>query len=302
MMLSAVMMVKNEAAMLSVNLAYHRAMGIKDFWVVDNGSTDGTTELLEHERRVHGDVRWTSEPDRFSQSELTTEIAAEAFAAGSDWILPIDADEFWWIADGSLQGALRSARGVGAIICEVDNFVQHRSVIDELASSLKTMTYSAVPLGTIETAQELVEAGKIAFVESAYPPKQILRASRRLVIGIGNHSAGNVAGSRERSSTIRVLHAPIRSPAALHRRAALGRQFEEHCPDPGLGWHVRRWARLESEGTLGVDWDANSQRFGRLRLRGSSHGLKRDLRLRNGVLPFIDEASPKRSRVSTVGR
>jgi hypothetical protein len=127
MKLSAVMMVKDEASILSVNLAYHRSLGVDVFWIVDNGTTDETTSILEYEQRVHGDVQWWSEADRFAQSDMTTALAAEAIKAGADWILPIDADEFWWTAEGSFRRKLQEADRVGAIVRSVDNCVQRHS-------------------------------------------------------------------------------------------------------------------------------------------------------------------------------
>lgn len=176
------------------------------------------------------------------------------------------------------------------MVCGVDNFVQRRSVIEDQPSSLATMTYSVIPNGTIETAQELVESGAIGFVEMVYPPKQILRASSELVIRMGNHSATNLAGSKLPVSTIRVLHAPIRARSKLRQRAKLGERAANQYPNSSTSWHLKRWARLATEDSLEEDWKANSQRFGRLRVGGSFHQLRRDLRLRNAVVPFLERS------------
>ncbi len=54
-MIFGVMMVRNEADILRINLLYHLASGIDQVLVVDNGSTDGTAAILEgfaeHEAR-----------------------------------------------------------------------------------------------------------------------------------------------------------------------------------------------------------------------------------------------------------
>jgi len=49
--IAVVVIVKNELPSLLEWLAFHRAVGIRDFIVVDNGSTDGTWELLKRLRR-----------------------------------------------------------------------------------------------------------------------------------------------------------------------------------------------------------------------------------------------------------
>ncbi len=289
MKLTAVMMVRNEEMVLPVNLAYHRSLGVDEFWIIDNGSTDGTIEFLSASERIHGDIHWRSVPEPLHQGEATTSIAAEAIKAGADWILPIDADEFWWSEEGALRGTLVEASDVGALVCGVDNFVQRRSVYHERSDSLMTMTYRAEPIGTTESARELVETGEIGFVEIVYPPKQILRAAGDLTIGIGNHSAENLAGPADACSTIRVLHAPIRSRSALVQRAEHGRRREAVYSSLNASWHLRRWARLADEGTIYDDWRANSQKFGRLQVGGGRRKLVRDLRLKSAVAPFVKQ-------------
>ncbi len=47
------MTVRNEALRLPSTLRQHRALGVNRFFVVDNGSTDGTLDLLAGEPDVH---------------------------------------------------------------------------------------------------------------------------------------------------------------------------------------------------------------------------------------------------------
>ena len=281
------MMVRDERTILATNLAYHRSVGVEEFFIVDNGSTDGTADILANEEHRYGDVHWRLESGPFRQSEITTALASEATAAGADWIVPIDADEFWWTDGADLPSVLGESPDVGGFLCPVDNFVQRRSVRRERTRSLLSMTYRAEPTGTVETARELVEVGESGFVEIAYPPKQILRATARLVVGTGNHTALNTAGPIEETSTLRVLHAPIRSRSRLVRRAAHGDRIAAVNADPGTGWHMRRLSRLADEGTLNAEWAASSHRFGQLSVNGRRRALVRDYRLRNAIAPFV---------------
>ena len=47
-------------------------------------------------------------------------------------------------------------------------------------------------------------------------------------------------------------------------------------PDPDIGWHSKRFARLEQEGRLDQEWQANSQREGVLDLPNTACPVVRD--------------------------
>jgi hypothetical protein len=102
-----VLMVRDEADIIEDNLRYHRAQGVDFFVVGDNGSTDGTVEILErHERagilrleRIEGDWQGV-------QTGGQTRIARIAGEMGADWVIHNDADEFWWPLAGNLKQAL----------------------------------------------------------------------------------------------------------------------------------------------------------------------------------------------------
>ena len=81
MQIFGVMMVRDEVDILRVNILHHLALGIDQFLIVDNGSSDGTDLLLEELSR-DGRVQWTRDPGPYYQSEITTELAHEAFLRG----------------------------------------------------------------------------------------------------------------------------------------------------------------------------------------------------------------------------
>ena len=91
MKIFGLMMVRNEADILRVNLLHHLAAGIDRFLVVDNGSSDGSDQILREMSR-DGRVSWTRDDGRYRQAEITTGLAHEARSAGADWVIPIDVD------------------------------------------------------------------------------------------------------------------------------------------------------------------------------------------------------------------
>lgn len=100
--------VRDEADVLEVNLRVHRALGVDSFAVLDNGSTDGTAEILERWRAA-GLAHVITDPDADTDEvfrEWQTRLAKLATAElGADWIINNDADEFWWPLSGDLKEA-----------------------------------------------------------------------------------------------------------------------------------------------------------------------------------------------------
>ncbi len=288
-MIFAVMMVRNERDILPVNLRYHLQSGIDHILVADNGSTDGTAAVLEEfaaTSRVHVFAR----PGPFHQADTTTELAREAFLRGARWVLPIDADEFWHVPNGHLHDILEDFAETGALEVEVVNFVQRREQDALDVRGLLTMTRRVpAPVGTAGEAAELVESGRIAFVECRYPPKYVSRACIALQIGQGNHRVSGTDGPVRKTDAIVCLHAPLRARDALAIwKVEQGRRIEEVNHYLRQAWHVRRWRRLADAGGIEAEWAANSYRDDCLDVNGEQHPLATDTTLRDVVEPWIE--------------
>jgi hypothetical protein len=127
MRLAMAMKVRDEADILELNLRYHRAQGIDEFIVTDNGSTDGTLEILERWRE-RGHLRLISEPNaddfRDQGHWWVTRMGRMGADLGADWVLHADADEFWWPVDGDLRQSFSAVPAeYGAIIGPRTEFV-----------------------------------------------------------------------------------------------------------------------------------------------------------------------------------
>ena len=89
--LGATLIVRNESLRLPAVLDHHRRIGVDRFFVVDNGSSDGTLELLLAEPDVH--VFWTDAPFRTRKGHWRGALVEEFFQ--DCWSLHIDADELF---------------------------------------------------------------------------------------------------------------------------------------------------------------------------------------------------------------
>ena len=188
-------LVRNEVDIIEVNLRHHFATGIDEAIVIDNGSTDGTLEVIA-ELAEELPIQLSSEVGHIYQGERVTRLARFAAGQGADWVLPIDADELWVATGTPLREVLEEAPAdVRALFVEVVNFVQRRDVLVARPGVLATMTMRpAQVVGTAEEASSLVRSGAVGWVEIAYAPKCVHRASSELRIGRGTISPALRAG------------------------------------------------------------------------------------------------------------
>src|SRR2546423_10475194 len=96
--------VRDEADVLEDNLRSHRALGVDFFVVTDNGSVDGTSEILERYEQagLAHVIRIETGTLRDNEEDWTTRmarLAATEFEA--DWGFHDDADELWWAVHGT---------------------------------------------------------------------------------------------------------------------------------------------------------------------------------------------------------
>jgi hypothetical protein len=99
-------MVKSEENIIFESLVWHFCIGFRKFVIIDNGSTDGTRNLIERFRRRvkdHAFVVVIDYPDNSEgisvrQSNLLTSGGLLAHTMWKDvqWVFPLDADEFLW--------------------------------------------------------------------------------------------------------------------------------------------------------------------------------------------------------------
>jgi len=286
-------MVRNEVDIVRLNVLYHLSLGVDRVIVADNGSTDGTDEVLRQMSAEDERVRWRRDEGSFLPSRIATELAREAFEEGADWLLPVDADEFWHVPRGDLRSVLEGSKA-GALIAPVVNFIQRRGQEESSPDALLHMTRRvATPIGPPGVGQDLVEARKIAFVEKMYPPKNVSRPTAEIEIQTGNHSVSGVNGPKERTDRLICLHAPIRSRDSLAERVRSARRAGEAGRKEGQGRNRRRLAELGEAG-IQAEWEANSYRNNALDVYGERHPVIFDPRLRDAVSPFVAQPSWKK--------
>jgi glycosyl transferase family 2 len=287
MKIFGVTLVRSEADIIAVTIRYHLQLGLDGVFVLDNASSDGTDKILMRLARADDRIRWTRHEAEYQQAELTTGLAQEALRAGADWIVPFDADEFWYAPCRPFRQVLASSNA-GALRAQVLHYIQAREQSRRSPEALLTITRRAPrTIGPPDHGRALVEAQKIGYVEAMYSPKWISRVSMNLEISAGNHSAGNLAGQPETTMELVCLHAPIRSRDTLVLKAAQSRRLEAARRPPADGWHTHRVRRLLEEGSIDAEWAANSYKDDALDVYGTQRPVVFDPTLRDAVAPFL---------------
>ncbi len=263
-MLVGISIVRNEEDLVETTIRHHLAQGVELVLIADNDSTDGTVRELERLAKLDRRIRWSRTGNiGFRQSEVATELARSALKSGAKWVLPFDADEFWW-APGGLSSALRDC-AADAISVQVINFVQRREQIRREPKAVLSAVYRCdAPFGDFRQVRLLVEAGTISYVEASYQRKYICRAVAGMAIGPGNHLVKGVGRKRLRSKRFACLHLPLRAREIFIEKAEQATRLEAAGVPAWHGWQSHRFARFLREGRTDEEWAANSQLDGSL--------------------------------------
>ncbi len=280
-------MIRNEVDILRLNVLYHLSLGIDRMLIVDNGSTDGTGEVLQELGKQDSRVRWTYDSGPYRQTEIMTKLAREAYREGADWVVQIDADEFWYAPAGDFRETLETSEA-GVLRAQVVNFIQRRKQKESVPEAMLHMTMrSAEPIEPPGRAQDLVEKRKIGFVEKAYPRKCISRPTGEIIIEAGNHKVSGTFGTGGRTDRIFCFHAPMRSLSSLKERVRTASRPAEAGRKPGQGRYRHMLSSFEDDSVIEQEWAANSYKDDHLDVYGEKHPVTFDPRLRDAVAPFI---------------
>ena len=126
MRVTAILAVRNERAYLGNCLGHLIENGL-DYIVVDNGSTDGTTELLKQPRFARHllDVRSHPYNGAFDWTGLMQARETAARDCGADWVLFVSADEVMhsYVAGETLAEGIVRLDAAGAEVIDFNEFV-----------------------------------------------------------------------------------------------------------------------------------------------------------------------------------
>lgn len=172
-MIAAVMLVKDEADIIGHTIQHLLDEGVGRVYVMDNLSSDGTTEILAALEEATGAVHVIRDEEvGYWQDRKTTALAQLAWADGARWIVPCDADEIWQASTRGMTVAevlTREGPDVQIVRAEILNHVPRGDDDPDEPNPVKRIEW------------RLAQAGAL--------PKVACRAAADLEIHMGNHSA-----------------------------------------------------------------------------------------------------------------
>jgi hypothetical protein len=274
----AVSVVRNCRDIIALSVLHHVLLGVDRCIVIDNGSTDGTTELLRGIAKRVPKVEIRSDPSDFRQAEMMNAVVNEYTRNRKTFVIPFDADEFWDVQLGTVMQRM-GQEGANALANPVVNFVQSRSVA--APTRLSWLRAFRAVATTFPGGKAPVYDRQCSFVEIEYPRKMIFCAEGEVAIGIGAHDVRMPDRTLANCDQFCCLHLPLRSKAELAKRAF------DHEPrrrpfraQPDHSWHLRHIHEMMVGGESEAAWRANSyDGSGMIDIFGQHRLTKIDMRL-----------------------
>ena len=244
------LLVRNEIDVIRKNIEFHLNKGVDFIIATDNGSTDGTRDVLvAYEKK--GLLYLIDEKQQdHSQSKWVNRMSKVAFQDfGADFIFHCDADEFWFPKSGDLKTEIKNSSADVLYVNLINVLLENKDGNEKFPEDAN---YAVV--NPIETTNYEEDSKSEKFYLFKYPPKVIFKTkSDFLKVTEGNHDVENINDKKsDLSKDITIYHFPVRGKDHFFRKVKNGGAALESNKelDKSVGWHWRRWYSSYKQGKL----------------------------------------------------
>lgn len=269
------LLVRDEADIVAAVVEHHLAAGVGLVLATDNGSVDGTAEILAAYQDA-GVLELLHEPAHdYRQAEWVTRMARRAAAVhGADWVINADADEFLW-SPLPLPEVFASVRG-GGVVVPRDNLVAAPGAAGSWVDRLVLRDeLSLSPRGT------------------RIGPKFCHVGDPDVSVAYGNHTAaGPRIGPPADGHPLRMLHVPDRGAEQYRRKIHNGGSAyaANTVVSTEVGWHWREdYTRLH-DGTFDETYTSRQRSATDVERQMADGELVPDTRLRDRLRGLVSHA------------
>jgi len=255
-MVTMTILVKNEIDVIEKNINFHSSIGIDNFVVMDNNSTDGTREKLE-ELSKKFEITIIDEKGVYNQAKWMTKLSNIAKTKyNPKWLIPNDADEFWKPTGGDIKKILPNDK----YVLTVNRF---NMITYEGLDSFENSEYR-VENPVFYRKDTQLSTQNISMILTKISPKVIIRPKGLIWIRGGNHKALHLGNIKDyfkhydkikRFNDVEVFHFPIRSFEQFKRNIENRKILLQKKAK--MGPHYRRWVKLLDEGKLEEEYYNN---------------------------------------------
>lgn len=231
-MIAGIAMVKDEQDIIVQVVRHMFSQGVDRIWVADNMSTDKTRPLLEAlAARLPLKVLDDDEPGYY-QSDKMSALARVAFEAGAEWVVPFDADEWWYGCDG-----LTIAEALAAVDADV----------------VKAHGYDHLPRRDDDEEPDPVKRMVWRRQHTQVWPKVAFRPTAGAYLHMGNHDVEREG--RRITGLLEYRHFGYRSLEQMARKVRQGKAaYEASTVHQMHGTHWRTLGAL-SDAELEGEWE-----------------------------------------------
>lgn len=251
MKIAACLGVKDEVELILPCIAHLRTIGVDHVIVSDGGSTDGTVEAVRPLVGPDLDLVFfddrNTDPDH--EDRATANIIRLGRAAGADWMIFCDADEFPLPASGRLQ----LVEGLDDL--DVLYLPRHNVPLLEMGvamdvppdlAALNQILLYAPNAARAETMTRVRKDPDLPWISGVPVPKILVNLATVDTTGEGHHVASAASGVTRSAtaSDLVVAHLPFTTEARFARKVAnIESVLAEvgHLWGPNSAWHWRRW-------------------------------------------------------------